>query len=171
MIENQEKTYYSNTLLSPMHPRMGITYNSKDDTIMLPRDFISLHHCKMGVEQIIYTDTYDNAQGAIEVIDDVYPEFEPSQVCENFFNDGFTLFLQHSMDQETSKSKSVHTIAMYFDNFTGTVEIQDDLSDQPSSSHSDGLLSPELFSNPTITINNETGVQAFVLKANVNWIR
>ena len=41
-----------------------------------------------GVEQIIYTDTYDNAKGVIEVIDDVYPEFEPSQVCENFFNDG-----------------------------------------------------------------------------------
>ena len=61
---------------------------------------------------------------------------------------------------------------MYFDNFTGSVEIQGDLSEQPSNTHDDWfLMSPELFSNTTITINNETGVQAFVLKANVNWIR
>ena len=60
------------------------------DTIMLPQGFyqFAMYTVENGVEQIIYTDTYDNAKGAIEVIDDVYPEFEPSQVCENFFDDG-----------------------------------------------------------------------------------
>ena len=63
------------------------------------------------------------------------------QICENFFNDG-TYFISTAFNGsgETSKSKSIHTLAMYFDNFTGTVEIQGDLSDQPSSSHSDWFL-------------------------------
>ena len=48
------------------------------DTIMLPEGFyqFAMYTVEDGVEQIIYTDTYDNAKGTIEVIDDVYPEFE-----------------------------------------------------------------------------------------------
>ena len=178
------KMYYRESRENVLFKYLTVTNASKgmasltiqtSDTIMLPQGFyqFAMYTVENGVEQIIYTDTYDNAKGTIEVIDDVYPEFEPSQVCENFFNDG-TYFISTAFNGsgETSKSKSVHTIAMYFDNFSGTVEIQGDLSEQPSSSQSDWfLISPELFSNPTITVNNETGVQAFVLKSNVNWIR
>ena len=145
------------------------------DTIMLSQGFyqFAMYTVENGVEQIIYTDTNDNAKGSIELIDDVYPEFEPSQESTSFFDDG-NYFISTAFDGsgKTSKSKSIHTLALYFDGFTGTVEIQGDLSEQPSSTHDDWfLISPKLFSNPSITINNETGVQAFVLEANVNWIR
>jgi hypothetical protein len=145
------------------------------DTIMLPQGFyqFAMYTVENGVEQIIYTDTYDNAKGVIEVIDDVYPEFVDSQESGTFFDDG-SYFISTAFDgsSSTSKSKSIHTIALYFDNFSGTVSIQGDLSEQPSSQHSDWFdINPKLFSNPNITVNNETGVQAYVIEANVNWIR
>tara|TARA_B100000035_G_scaffold303876_1_gene302933 strand:- start:2221 stop:3021 length:801 start_codon:yes stop_codon:yes gene_type:complete len=145
------------------------------DTIMLPQGFyqFAMYTVENGVEQILYTDTYDNAKGHIEVVDDVYPEFEDSQSTETFFDDG-TYFISTAFNgsASTSKSKSIHTLAIYYDGFTGTVEVQGDLSEQPSSSHDDWfLISPKLFSNPTITVNNESGVQALVLESNVNWIR
>ena len=43
---------------------------------------------KDGVEQIIYTDTNDNAHGVLEVLDDVYPTFADSQSTTTFFDDG-----------------------------------------------------------------------------------
>ena len=145
------------------------------DTIMLSQGFyqFAMYTVEIGVEQIIYTDTYDNAKGSIELIDDVYPEFEPSQESNSFFDDGnYFISTAFKGSGSTQKSKSIHTLALYFDGFSGTVEIQGDLSEQPSSTHDDWfLISPKLFSNPSITINNETGVQAYVLESNVNWIR
>ena len=59
-----------------------------NDTVMLPEGFyqFAMYTVENGVEQIIYTDTYDNDKGTIEVIDDIYPEFEDSQETETFFN-------------------------------------------------------------------------------------
>ena len=82
MIGNQEKTYYSNTTVTNASKGMGTLTIQTADTIMLPQGFyqFAMYTVENGVEQIIYTDTYDNAQGTIEVIDDVYPEFEPSNM-------------------------------------------------------------------------------------------
>lgn len=145
------------------------------DTILLPEGFytFAMYTVQDGVEQIIYTDTYDNAKGVIEVIDDVYPEFEDSQETSIFFYDGIkhisTVF---DGSGNTIKSKSLHTIAIYYEGFTGTVTIQGDLSVQPSSSDYDWFdLTPRLLYDSSITVNNETGVQAYVVQANVNWLR
>jgi hypothetical protein len=55
---------------------------------------------------------------------------------------------------------------------TGTVNIQGDLSVQPSLNDNDWFdLTPQLFYDKNITVNNETGVQAYMVNANVNWIR
>jgi hypothetical protein len=145
------------------------------DSIMLPEGFytFAMYTVEDGVEQIIYTDTYDNAKGVMEVVDDVYPEFEDSQESSIFFYDSIkhisTVF---DGAGNTIKSKSLHTIAIYYEGFTGTVTIQGDLSIQPSSSDSDWFdLTPRLLYDSSITVNNETGVQAFVVQANVNWLR
>ena len=145
------------------------------DTIMLPEGFyqFAMYTVEDGVEQIIYTDTYDNAKGTIEVIDDVYPEFEDSQETTTFFNDG-SKFVTTTFDGSgnTVKSKSLHTVAIYYDGFTGTVNIQGDLSVQPSTNDNDWFdLTPALLYDPNIIVNNETGVQGYVVRANVNWIR
>ena len=145
------------------------------DTIMLPEGFyqFAMYTVEDGVEQIIYTDTYDNAHGVVEVVDDVYPEFEPSQETSIFYFDG-TNYTSSVFDGSgnTVKSRSIHTFALYFENFTGVVHIQGDLSVQPSSSDSDWFdLTPRLMYDKDITINNETGVLGYVIQANVNWIR
>lgn len=145
------------------------------DTIMLPEGFyqFAMYTVEDGVEQIIYTDTYDNAKGVIEVVDDVYPEFEDSQETTTFFNDG-SKFVTTTFDGSgnTIKSKSMHTFAVYYNNFTGNVKIQGDLSVHPSTNDNDWFdLSPDLLYTPSITVNNETGVIGYVVKANVNWIR
>ena len=55
---------------------------------------------------------------------------------------------------------------------TGIVNIQGDLSVQPSLNDNDWFdLTPQLFYDKNITVNNETGVQAYMVNANVNWIR
>ncbi len=153
------------------------------DTIMLPEGFyqFAMYTVENGVEQIIYTDTYDNAKGTIEVIDDIYPEFEDSQETTTFFPSSFDengetiiKYTTTTFDGSgnTVKSKSLHTIALYFDDMTGTVNIQGDLSVQPSLNDNDWFdLTPQLFYDNNIIVNNETGVQAYMVNANVNWIR
>ena len=145
------------------------------DTVMLPEGFyqFAMYTVEDGVEQIIYTDTWDNAKGTIEVIDDVYPEFEESQETETFLFDGqkyVTTVFDGSAN--TIKSRSLHTVAIYYDGFTGVVNIQGDLSVQPSTNDDDWFdLTPNLLYDPNIIVNNETGVQGYVVRANVNWIR
>ena len=73
---------------------------------------------------------------------------------------------------DTIKSKSLHTFAVYYTGFTGVLKIEGDLSVQPSTTDSDWFdLTPELMYDPNITINNETGVQGYVIRSNVNWLR
>ncbi len=145
------------------------------DTIMLPEGFYqyAMYTVENGVEQIVYTDTNDNAHGVVEVKDDVYPEFEDSQETTTFFNDGNKLISTvFDGSGNTIKSKSIHTIALYYTGYSGQVRIEGDLSVQPSSADSDWFdLTPELMYDPNITVNNETGVQGYVIQANVNWIR
>jgi len=56
------------------------------DTIMLPEGFyqFAMYTVENGVEQIIYTDTYDNAKGTIEVVDDL--SVQPSTNDEDWFD-------------------------------------------------------------------------------------
>ena len=101
------------------------------------------------------------------------PEFEDSQQTETFFFNG-QKYISTVFDGSgnTIKSRSLHTFALYFDGFTGDVVIQGDLSVQQSSSDSDWFdLTPDLVYDPNIRVNNETGVQGYVVQANVNWIR
>ena len=145
------------------------------DTVLLPEGFyqFAMYTVKDGVEQIIYTDVNDNAHGVLEVLDDVYPEFEDSQETATFFDDG-TKLISTVFDGagNTIKSKSLHTFALYYNGFTGVIKIEGDLSVQPSTSDSDWFdLTPRLMYDPDITINNETGVQGYVIQANVNWMR
>ena len=54
---------------------MGTLSIPTSDTVLLPEGFyqFAMYTVKDGVEQIIYTDTNDNAHGVLEVLDDVYP--------------------------------------------------------------------------------------------------
>tara|TARA_R110002167_G_scaffold74468_1_gene208419 strand:+ start:1156 stop:1959 length:804 start_codon:yes stop_codon:yes gene_type:complete len=145
------------------------------DTVLLPEGFYqyAMYTVENGVEQILYTDTNDNAHGVLEVLDDVYPTFANSQSTSTFFNDG-AKYVSSVFDGagDTIKSKSIHTFAIYYTGFTGVLKIEGDLSEQASASDNDWFdLTPRLMYDPNITINNETGVQGYVIQANVNWLR
>tara|TARA_B110000459_G_scaffold199013_1_gene244942 strand:+ start:447 stop:1250 length:804 start_codon:yes stop_codon:yes gene_type:complete len=145
------------------------------DTVLLPEGFyqFAMYTVENGVEQILYTDTNDNAHGVLEVLDDVYPTFANSQSTSTFFNDG-AKYVSSVFDGagDTIKSKSIHTFAIYYTGFTGVLKIEGDLSEQASASDNDWFdLTPRLMYDPNITINNETGVQGYVIQANVNWLR
>lgn len=148
-----------------------------DDTINLPEGFYTFSMYTVDrtteVEQVIYTDTYDNAKGVIEVIDDIYPELEESQESETFFDDGEKMIsVVFDGAGKNLKSRSLHTFALYYENFTGIVKIQGDLSIHPSNSDSDWFdLEPYLVYDREIVVNGETGTQAYVVNANVNWLR
>lgn len=145
------------------------------DFIGVPEGYyrFAMYTVEDGVEQIIYTDTNDNAKGVIELIDDVYPTFKDTQETTTFFNDGLKMISTvFDGSADTIKSRSLHTIAIYYNGFTGTVNIQGDLSEQPSSSDGDWFdLTPNVVYDKDIVVNNETGIQAYVVQANVNWLR
>lgn len=145
------------------------------DLLQLPEGFyrFAMYTVQDGIEQIIYTDTNDNAKGVIELIDDVYPTIKETQETTTFFDDG-TKMISTIFDgsADTIKSRSLHTIAIYYNGFTGTVKIQGDLSEQHSTADNDWFdLSPDLVYDNDIVVNNETGIQAYVVQANVNWLR
>lgn len=153
------------------------------ETVMLPQGLYNFACYTVDntteEEQIAYVDTINNAKGVIEVIDDVYPEFEPSQSNMAWWNDG-NKYISTVFDGcgENIKSKSLHTFAFYFDNYKGKIQIQGDLSEQASSQDFDWFpisTNEVLYYSGApqfdITINEETGVQGLVIKANVNWLR
>lgn len=173
--ESRENVLFRYPVITNAAKGMASLQIMTNDTIMLPEGFyqFAMYTVEDGVEQIIYTDTYDNAKGTIEVCDDIYPEFDDSQETETFFFDG-SKYVTTTFDGSgnTIKSKSLHTFALYFDGFTGDVAIQGDLSVQPSTNDTDWFdLTPDLMYDPNIRINNETGVIGYVVQANVNWIR
>ena len=91
---------------------------TSDTSIYFQKDFISslCTQLKDGVEQIIYTDTNDNAHGVLEVLDDVYPEFSKTHKKQKH---SLTMVLDSSQQYlmvlvDTIKSKSIHTFAVYY---------------------------------------------------------
>jgi hypothetical protein len=146
------------------------------ETAMLPQGFYQYAMYTIdgnGVEEILYTDLYENGKGTFEVVDNIYPEFSDSQQTSTFYFDGN----KHTSSvfdgsSNTVYSRSLHTIALYFEGFTGVVHVQGDLSVSPSNEDKDWFdLTPQLMYDGNITINNETGVQGYVVQANVNWLR
>jgi len=173
--ESRENVLFRYLTVTNATKGMAMLEIPTSDTILLPEGFyqFAMYTVEDGVEQIIYTDTNDNAHGVLEVLDDVYPEFENSQETATFFDDGAKL-ISTVFDGagNTIKSKSIHTFAVYYNGFTGVIKIEGDLSVQPSTSDQDWFdLTPRLMYDPDITINNETGVQGYVIQANVNWMR
>ena len=173
--ESRENVLFKYLTVTNATKGMGTLSIPTSDTILLPEGFyqFAMYTVENGVEQILYTDTNDNAHGVLEVLDDVYPEFSDSQSTSTFYDNG-TRKISTIFDGagDTIKSKSIHTFAVYYTGFTGVLKIEGDLSEVASSADTDWFdLTPRLMYDPNITINNETGVQGYVIQANVNWLR
>ena len=91
--ESRENVLFRYLTLTNATKGMAMLEIPTSDTILLPEGFyqFAMYTVEDGVEQIIYTDTNDNAHGVLEVLDDVYPEFEDSQETATFFDDGTKL--------------------------------------------------------------------------------
>lgn len=133
----------------------------------------SMHTISDGVEQIIYTDTYDNAVGVFEVVDDVYPQFMESQEAGPSMLDGIK-YVSSIFDgaTDTILSKSSHTFALYFSDFTGTFAIQGCMEVQPSITDHDWFnIRPINEETSEIIRTDANGPEMFVVQSNVRWLR
>jgi hypothetical protein len=86
---------------------------------------------ELGSESVTYVDDNYGARGVLEVISGAYPEFAESQVITLQEN----LDITNSADAGSSQNQNsaLHTLSMYFQNFTGTITVQGTQDPVPSS--------------------------------------
>jgi hypothetical protein len=86
-----------------------------------------------------YSNTYYGIAGTLHLLDDMFPVLTPSQTITSFLktsNYSNNLYYYpsgniYAYPEYNSNNDAVHTLAMYMTNFTGTVEIQATLNNQP----------------------------------------
>ena len=117
--------------------------------------------------EITYADTGYAAAGTVEILDGAYPEFVPSTNVSTFTSGGPLAFVSGNIDARPgiNNNKALHTIAVYTQNFSGTLRVQATMSASPSDSDffdvtMDGEASASnSFTNSTTVTNfNFTGV-------------
>ena len=117
--------------------------------------------------EITYADTGYAAAGTVEILDGAYPEFVPSTNVSTFTSGGPLAFVSGNIDARPgiNNNKALHTIAVYTQDFSGTLRVQATMSASPGDSDffdvtMDGEASASnSFSNSTTVTNfNFTGV-------------
>ena len=117
--------------------------------------------------EITYADTGYAAAGTVEILDGAYPEFVPSTNVSTFTSGGPLAFVSGNIDARPgiNNNKALHTIAVYTQDFSGTLRVQATMSASPGDSDffdvtMDGEASASnSFTNSTTVTNfNFTGV-------------
>ena len=117
--------------------------------------------------EITYTDTGYAAAGTVEILDGAYPEFVPSTNVSTFTSGGPLAFVSGNIDARPgiNNNKALHTIAVYTQNFSGTLRVQATMSASPSDSDffdvtmdGEASASNSFTDSTTVTNFNFTGV-------------
>jgi len=111
-----------------------------------------------GVKTPLYGDSQHSALGEIRVEGDVYPEPKESEVIDifNLENEAYFSSVVDAKPQFNSNS-ALHTLAFYFNEYTGLVTIQGSLDDSTNPLGWVDIKSFDL-ENSGITYKNITGV-------------
>jgi len=113
-----------------------------------------------GARNVTYADTGYSAAGTIELLDGAYPEFVPSTSVSAFTLSGNT-FTSSAIDGKPgiNNNSALHTIAIYPNNFTGTLKIQGTMvSTSPSDSDFFTITTTSLSGTSSVSTLNFTGV-------------
>ena len=117
--------------------------------------------------EVTYADTGYAAAGTVEILDGAYPEFVSSTNVSTFTSGGPLAFVSGNIDARPgiNNNKALHTIAVYTQDFSGTLRVQATMSASPGDSDffdvtMDGEASASnSFTNSTTVTNfNFTGV-------------
>ena len=110
---------------------------------------------------ITYSSSGYAAAGTIELLDGAYPEFVDSTAITQFTGSGGPLeFTSSAIDARPgiNNNTALHTIAIYPQDFTGTVVVQATMASTPSDSDFVTITSTTLSSASTPSTLNFTGV-------------
>ena len=117
--------------------------------------------------EITYADTGYAAAGTVEILDGAYPEFVPSTNVSTVTSGGPLAFVSGHIDARPgiNNNKALHTIAVYTQNFSGTLRVQATMSASPSDSDffdvtmdGEASASNSFTDSTTVTNFNFTGV-------------
>ena len=117
--------------------------------------------------EITYADTGYAAAGTVEILDGAYPEFVPSTNVSTFTSGGPLAFVSGNIDARPgiNNNKALHTIAVYTQDFSGTLRVQATMSTSPSDSDffditmdGEASASNTFTDSTTVTNFNFTGV-------------
>ena len=117
--------------------------------------------------EITYADTGYAAAGTVEILDGPYPAFVPSTNVSTFTSGGPLAFVSGNIDARPgiNNNKALHTIAVYTQDFSGTLRIQATMSASPSDSDffdvtmdGEASASNSFTDSTTVTNFNFTGV-------------
>ena len=113
-----------------------------------------------GSREITYSDTGYAAAGTVELLDGAYPEFVLS-TTESAFTLSTDTFTSGAIDGRPgiNNNQALHTVAIYPDNFSGTVKVQGTMvATSPTDNDYFTITSTTLSSASSVSTLNFTGV-------------
>ena len=112
-----------------------------------------------GSTLVTYADPSYVAGGSIEILDTAYPQFTPSLTVSSFTlsSDIFTSGAVKGRPG-INNNKALHTVAIYPNNFSGTVEVQGTMETVPSANDYFTITSTTMTDSSSVTSLNFTGV-------------
>jgi len=118
----------------------------------------------------VFTNTYYNASGHINLIDAVYAPFTKSETLDSFQgltdSDSITRYTSSHVNAlpEFKRSNALHTVAYYTSGYTGTLNVQATLDSQPSNN-------TDWVDIKSISLSNSSGVTYENVSGVYSWIR
>jgi hypothetical protein len=113
-----------------------------------------------GSREVTYSDTGYAAAGTVEILDGAYPEFIASTSVSAFTLSG-DVFTSSAIDGKPgiNNNQALHTIAIYPNNFSGTVTVQGTMvSTSPTDNDYFTITSTELSSASDVSTLNFNGI-------------
>jgi hypothetical protein len=130
----------------------------------------SISQASAGSQKPVFTNTYYNASGHINLIDAVYAPFTKSETLDSFQgltdSDSITRYTSSHVNAlpEFKRSNALHTVAYYTSGYTGTLNVQATLDSQPSNN-------TDWVDIKSISLSNSSGVTYENVSGVYSWIR
>jgi hypothetical protein len=113
-----------------------------------------------GSREVTYSDTGYAAAGTVEILDGAYPEFTASTSVSAFTLSG-DVFTSSAIDGKPgiNNNQALHTIAIYPNNFSGTVTVQGTMESDPTSDNDYfTITTTSLTASSTVSALNFNGI-------------